>query len=81
MECVTTKDLGMNMIRKENSKRRTMCEISSLSPGLDMNIVGKEISKGRTIWDISPLSPPWTTAVVFVLIILFTVIMKISLSS
>lgn len=37
-------------------------------------------SKKRTIWDISPLSPPWTTAAVFVLIVLFTVLMKIGLS-
>ena len=37
-------------------------------------------SKKRTIWDTSPLSPPWTGAVVFLLIVFFVMLMKISLS-
>ena len=44
------------------------------------SIVAKSVSGDRTIWDVSPLSPPWTTAVVLVVIILFTIAIKISLS-
>ena len=76
-----TKEFDMSMVENENSKRHANWEISPLSPELDKRIVRKEHSKKRTIWEISPLSPPWTTAAVFVLIILFTVTMKIGLSS
>ncbi len=75
-----TKKLDMSIVTDENSERRNICEISPHSPELDESIVREENSKTRTIWDISPLSPPWTTAAVFVLVILFTVIMKISLN-
>ncbi len=80
VECVTTKELNMSIDRNENPKKWAIYESSPLSPEVEDSIVRKNNSNGKTIWDISPLSPPWTTAAVFVLIILFTVIMKIGLS-
>ena len=47
---------------------------------LDMSMIRKPISKRLNIWETSPLSPLWTTAVVFMLVVLFTVTMKIGLS-
>ena len=42
-----------------------------------------EVSEPKKLgfWDQSPLSPPWTIAAVFVLIVLFTVLMKVGLSA
>ena len=38
-------------------------------------------SKKLGLWDTSPLSPQWTIAVVFLLIVFFTVLMKLGLSA
>ena len=46
-----------------------------------MSKVEESESKKFGFWDISPLSPPWTIAAVFVLIVFFTVLMKIGLSA
>ena len=45
-----------------------------------MSKVEDSESKKPSIWDTSPLSPPWTVAAVFVLIVFFTVLMKVGLS-
>ena len=41
----------------------------------------KSESNKSSIWDTSPLSPQWTVAAVFVLIVFFTVLMKVGLSA
>ncbi len=77
---IVLKEKSQNIVIKENSKKQIIWEISPLSPELDANIVRRENSTKSPL-ENSPLSPPWTTAVVFVLIILFYVIMKIGLNS
>ena len=46
-----------------------------------MSKVEQSESKKPGFWDVSPLSPPWTIAAVFVLIVFFTVLMKVGLSA
>ena len=45
-----------------------------------MNEAGEVEPKKSGYHDASPLSPPWTTAVVFLLVVFFAMLMKISLS-
>ena len=45
-----------------------------------MSRVGDSNSKRSIYGDASPLSPPWTTAVVFLLIVFFVMLVKISFS-
>ena len=45
-----------------------------------MTRVGNSNSKKSVYGDASPLSPPWTTAVVFLLIVFFVMLLKISIS-
>ena len=46
-----------------------------------MSKVEESESKKSGLWDTSPLSPQWTIAVVFLLIVFFTVLMKIGMSA
>ncbi len=46
-----------------------------------MSKIEESDSEKSGFWDKSPLSPPWTIAAVFVLIVFFTVLMKVGLTA